>query len=488
MSPSFGYRHRRRIGLSSVLILLVAASAGAQQTPYGTTEVPYATMVMDGDISDWLSLRGPANRVLNMSWAHNQRPGPADSAPLVVNVQYAWDQQNLYFLVEELSDDDPSQGFDDVTWCWECASNGGNAAVAFWNTDSVGFYDKGIKWPGVSDDPVDAQTLETGPFTQFWVGLTTKNELRINGNPQYRHLARTVSQSLNEDNTGRLIGPRSEENDKTVPLVPDLSELTSPQSAASVIEDGSNGGRGRRVIEAFMRWDQIRYSSNDPRQEVQDRIEALLPALEGHLLEDVKAGYEFRLEPLLVDGANDFSWGSQTHPSGVEHAIPPFTTQWNEISVVRLLAGTPGDLDGDGDCDAADIDAEATAIRVGETASRYDLNGDGSVSDVDHTFLVEVLKHAYFGDADLNGEFTSDDFVSVFTAGEYEDGTSGNSGWAEGDWDGNADFDSSDFVKAFQTGGYELGHAPGVIAVPEPYGLSLFAVALAGLAMRYRRP
>ncbi len=60
------------------------------------------------------------------------------------------------------------------------------------------------------------------------------------------------------------------------------------------------------------------------------------------------------------------------------------------------------------------------------------------------------------GDSDLNGRFDSLDFVSVFIAGEYEDGLPQNSVWAEGDWDGDLDFVTNDFVYVWIHGGYEL--------------------------------
>ena len=71
----------------------------------------------------------------------------------------------------------------------------------------------------------------------------------------------------------------------------------------------------------------------------------------------------------------------------------------------------------------------------------------------DHEIWVHELKHTWYGDADLNDEFNSNDFVQVFQAGKYE--TVLDAGWAEGDWDASGTFDSSDFVVAFQDGGYD---------------------------------
>ena len=90
------------------------------------------------------------------------------------------------------------------------------------------------------------------------------------------------------------------------------------------------------------------------------------------------------------------------------------------------------------------------------------------------------------GDSNLDGEFNSSDFVTVFSAGEYEDELAGNSTWATGDWNGDKDFNSSDFVAAFSDGGYEKGPRA-VAAVPEPSGMIMFLACLAALPVLRRR-
>ena len=51
-------------------------------------------------------------------------------------------------------------------------------------------------------------------------------------------------------------------------------------------------------------------------------------------------------------------------------------------------------------------------------------------------------------------------------------------GWAEGDWNGDGFFTSDDFVTAFQDGGYEQGPRTDVAAVPEPGGVVLLLTGL----------
>jgi hypothetical protein len=104
-----------------------------------------------------------------------------------------------------------------------------------------------------------------------------------------------------------------------------------------------------------------------------------------------------------------------------------------------------------------DIDALTAEVRRGTHSSNFDLNDDTRVDGEDHRMWVDELRKTYFGDSNLDNEFSSSDFVAVFQAGEYEDMVVGNSTWATGDWNGDRDFDSSDFVTAFQMGGYEKG-------------------------------
>ncbi len=149
----------------------------------------------------------------------------------------------------------------------------------------------------------------------------------------------------------------------------------------------------------------------------------------------------------------------------------------------------PGDFDGDFSLTATDIDRLSSAVLRASTNLTYDLNADGAVSAKDRIVWIEDLKHTWFGDADLSGEFNSEDFVLAFQAGKYETGQSAD--WSEGDWDGDGVFDSDDFIIAFQDGGYEQGPRTDAAAVPEPGGVAADAsgargrdVAKAGRAAR----
>ncbi|MCA9198262.1 MAG: hypothetical protein KDA87_12020 [Planctomycetales bacterium] len=71
-------------------------------------------------------------------------------------------------------------------------------------------------------------------------------------------------------------------------------------------------------------------------------------------------------------------------------------------------------------------------------------------------FELEYYQHVP-GDSNLDREFNSADFVTVFQAAKYENNIVGDSTWEEGDWNGDGDFDSSDLVLAFQGAFYEQG-------------------------------
>lgn len=169
--------------------------------------------------------------------------------------------------------------------------------------------------------------------------------------------------------------------------------------------------------------------------------------------------------------------------------VPEFAfTVVDNVIVETELTGAAGDFDADGDLDAQDVDALTSAIRAASGDTSFDTNGDGDVDAADLDFWVVVLKNTWFGDANLDGEFNSTDFVSVFTTGEYEDDIRFNSTWSEGDWNGDGDFSSTDFVRAFSDGGFELGPRVAAQAVPEPHGIVVFVwLVLAGAIMRNKR-
>ena len=147
------------------------------------------------------------------------------------------------------------------------------------------------------------------------------------------------------------------------------------------------------------------------------------------------------------------------------------------VGAMSSLATVLGDVNLDGSLDVADLDTLSRGIQQGSDDPLLDLNRDGTVDDRDRNIWIQDLMDTYFGDADLNGEFNSADFVQVFVAGKYETGAYAS--WSEGDWDGGGFFDSRDFVTAFVDGGYEQGPRTDLAAVPEPGAWAMLVIGLA---------
>ena len=159
----------------------------------------------------------------------------------------------------------------------------------------------------------------------------------------------------------------------------------------------------------------------------------------------------------------------------------------DDISIAIPGQSLLGDFNDDGAIDVADIDLLTQSVISNANDPSFDLDGNQLVDQEDRRIWVDEIKRTYFGDSNLDGEFGSSDLVSVFTAGQYEDGVSSNSSWASGDWNGDSEFDSGDFVTAFSAGGFEIGPRGNVAAVPEPASLCILIAGVGGFLSRRRQ-
>ncbi|MCP4189358.1 MAG: PEP-CTERM sorting domain-containing protein [Planctomycetaceae bacterium] len=145
----------------------------------------------------------------------------------------------------------------------------------------------------------------------------------------------------------------------------------------------------------------------------------------------------------------------------------------------------PGDFNGDALVDVRDIDDLNSVIRGGDFDPKYDLNQDGILNEIDRDVWVRELRRTWYGDANLDQQFDSSDFVIIFAQGQYEDQIELNSGWEDGDWNGDGDFTSSDLVLALADGGYQKGPRENLAVVPEPTtGWLLLIGLVSSLTMR----
>ena len=161
---------------------------------------------------------------------------------------------------------------------------------------------------------------------------------------------------------------------------------------------------------------------------------------------------------------------------------------WNvtySYSVVRRDTDLAGDLSYNEELDMHDLNILSRNVGFDAINLRLDMNGDEAVDVADVHYWVTDLKNTWIGDANLDGEFNSSDFVQVFSAGKYE--TNAAASWSEGDWNADARFDSGDFVMAFADGGYENGPRAVVAAVPEPTSRLLVLIVLAALPFFRKR-
>lgn len=115
-----------------------------------------------------------------------------------------------------------------------------------------------------------------------------------------------------------------------------------------------------------------------------------------------------------------------------------------------------------------------------------DYSADGLISVDDWYAWVIDVRETWIGDANLDGRFDTTDLVSVFRAGEFEDGRKENSTWETGDWNLDGEFDSADFVIAFSDGGFERGLRRQVVQVPEPASVALSVFAFFVILMGRR--
>ena len=194
------------------------------------------------------------------------------------------------------------------------------------------------------------------------------------------------------------------------------------------------------------------------------------------------------------DGGNPGYWDGLLDDLGIWHralteeeVVGIYTAGLDGQPILGGGPNLPGDFDSSGALDAADIDLLSAEVLTGNNTASFDLTGDNVVDSKDRFEWIEVLSNTFVGDANLDGEFNSTDFVVVFTASEYEDGVAGNSSWATGDWNGDTEFDSSDFVAAFTAAGYESGPRVGVQSVPEPSAIMPSIIGSVILLMIRRR-
>ncbi len=88
-----------------------------------------------------------------------------------------------------------------------------------------------------------------------------------------------------------------------------------------------------------------------------------------------------------------------------------------------------GDFNFDNSLNSFDLELLFRAKREYPQAAFYDVNHNGEVDELDIQHYVSTILNTWYGDVNLDGQFSSSDLVSVFEAGLYDDAIAGNSTW-----------------------------------------------------------
>ncbi len=154
------------------------------------------------------------------------------------------------------------------------------------------------------------------------------------------------------------------------------------------------------------------------------------------------------------------------------------------LDAITLAAeGSPGDLDGDGDVDADDVDL----LRAGLGDPAKDMDGDGDADADDIVYLVENFLEWHrnnpgdgvgtnVGDITLDGHVDGDDLTQMKT------GFGAAGGWGDGNLNTDTLVDLTDLMAMKANFGQDVGASE----TPEPATLVILAVGAAGLLRRRR--
>ena len=291
----------------------------------------------------------------------------------------------------------------------------------------------------------------------------------------------------------------------------DLIEVVQDQQVYIAQKDGDGLGRSDMLISANRQLGSFigggTTNAADPEENDPVSVETWYHFVMSYNMDDEELSFYVDGQPSELNpqfpGANgvESATGEWVIGSHKNQGIQFFTGLLDEIAFydyqltdAQVLAhfeaasdpGIAGDFDGDGVLGIGDINSLTTAAASGTNQAEFDLNGDGSVNQEDIGQWVRDVRNTWIGDANLDGEFNSSDFVAVFTAGLFETGNAAT--WENGDWNGDGVFGSGDFVAAFTDGGFELGPKPAAGAqVPEPNSLLPFLAAMLVFGIFQRR-
>lgn len=152
------------------------------------------------------------------------------------------------------------------------------------------------------------------------------------------------------------------------------------------------------------------------------------------------------------------------------------------VHATLLTPALPGDINGDGQVSAADIDAIFARIAQGDDDPTLDLNEDSQVNAGDAAFLVRDILATEFGDSTLDRQVNITDLSIVAT----HFGNTGDAiGWANGDFNGDRRVNIADLSIVATHFGFTAG-AGGAAAIPEPMTAAIAILMTTAMCGRRR--
>jgi|GEM_PF-3247901 len=190
----------------------------------------------------------------------------------------------------------------------------------------------------------------------------------------------------------------------------------------------------------------------------------------------------------LVDPSTNFGWalvGTEVAEQSAKRLLSSQNENESMRPALRLefeIAETlQGDYDGDGELLANDVNLLCEAVLGGENPSAFDLNADGSVNLEDQRVWVEDVRGTFFGDANLDGRVSFEDFL-VQSSNFAQ--TPARGGWENGDHDCDGEVNFPDFLQMSANFGSEAEAT--AANVPEP-GCCALLLTVVSLALRRRK-
>ena len=183
-------------------------------------------------------------------------------------------------------------------------------------------------------------------------------------------------------------------------------------------------------------------------------------------------------EMVLFSSTGEFSqfgsWGLREDET-ISEALSP------KLQGVLDFLARQGDVDGSSTIGPSDVDALVAAVNANETDTRFDLNDDGNVDQLDIDHWVASLANTFYGDANLNGLIEQADLDAVLQNWGRQDG-----GWATGDYNGDGFVAQTDLDLVLQGWGSSAAPVFNADAVPEP-ATALGMIGLGGVLVSRRR-